>query len=100
LKIALKVVSLRPYSGGGYGGPSIGLGVGGGSGGVGGFYGLGMGTSLPSPGSSGGMIVQVELLDARTGKRLGFMDASASSGDIAKQTEAIAEKIVMEITRK
>jgi hypothetical protein len=100
LKIVLKVVSLRSYSGGGYGGPSIGLGVGGGSRGAGGFYGLGMGTPLPGPGSSGGMIVQVELLDARTGKRLGFMDASTTSGDVAAQAEAIAEKVVAEITRK
>jgi hypothetical protein len=100
LKIALKVVSLRSYSGGGYGGPSIGLGVGGGSGGSGGFFGLGMGTPLPAPGSSGGMIVQVELLDSRTGKRLGYMDASTTSGDVAAQAEAIAEKVVAEITRK
>jgi hypothetical protein len=100
LKIVLNVVSLRSYSGGGYGGPSIGLGVGGGSRGAGGFYGLGMGTPLPAPGSSGGMIVQIELLDGRTGKRLGFMDASTTSGDLAAQAEAIAEKVVAEITRK
>jgi hypothetical protein len=100
LKIVLNIVSLQSYSGGGYGGPSIGLGVGGGSRGAGGFYGLGMGTPLPAPGSSGGMIVQIELLDARTGKRLGFMDASTTSGDIAKQVEAIGEKVVAEITRK
>jgi hypothetical protein len=99
LKIVLKVVNLRSYSSG-YGGPSIGLGVGGGSRGAGGFYGLGMGTPLPGPGSSGGMIVQVELLDSRSGKRLGFMDGSASSGDLAQQAEAIAEKVVAEITRK
>ncbi|MGH7765920.1 MAG: hypothetical protein ACREQP_00575 [Candidatus Binatia bacterium] len=100
LKIVLTVSSLRFYSGGGYGGPSIGLGVGGGSRGAGGFYGLGMGAPLPGPGSGGGMIVQVELLDARTGKRLGYMDASTSSGDIAKQVEAIADKVVAEIARK
>jgi hypothetical protein len=98
LKIALKVVSLRSYSGGGYGGPSIGLGVGGGGGG--GFFGMGLGTPLPGPGSSGGMIVQVELLDARTGKRLGYLDASATSGDVAAQAEAIADKVVAEITAK
>jgi hypothetical protein len=100
LKIVLTVASLRFYSGGGYGGPSIGLGVGGGSRGAGGFYGLGMGAPLPGPGSGGGMIVQVELLDARTGKRVGYMDASTSSGDMAAQTEAIADKVVAEITRK
>jgi hypothetical protein len=99
LKIVLKIVNLRSYSSG-YGGPSIGLGVGGGSRGVGGFYGLGMGTPLPGPGSSGGMIVQIELLDGRTEKRLGTMDASTNSGDLAAQAEAIAEKVVAEITRK
>lgn len=99
LKIILKIVNLRSYSSG-YGGPSIGLGVGGGSRGAGGFYGLGMGTPLPGPGSSGGMIVQVELLDSRSGKRLGFMDASTTSGDLTAQAEAIAEKVVAEITRK
>ena len=100
LKVVLNITSLRSYSGGGYGGPSIGLGVGGGSRGSGGFFGFGMGTPLPGPGSSGGMIVQVELLDARTGKRLGTMDASTTSGDVAAQAEAIAEKVVAEITRK
>jgi hypothetical protein len=99
LKIVLKVVSLRSYSGGGYGGPSIGIGGGGGSRGVGGFYGLGMDT-FPASGTGGSVIVQVELLDARTGKRLGFLDASASRGDLGEQAAAIAEKIVAEIARK
>jgi hypothetical protein len=100
LKIVLTVMSLRSYAGGGYGGPSIGLGVGGGGGGGGGFFGLGMGAPLPGPGSSGGLIVQVELLDARTGKRLGYLDASATSGDVAAQAEAIADKVAAEITAK
>ncbi|HEY2987986.1 MAG TPA: hypothetical protein VGL11_09680 [Candidatus Binatia bacterium] len=97
LKIVATVTSAgapRPS----YGSPSIGIGVGGGSGG--GFFGMGVGTPLPGPGSSGGLVVQVELLNAKTGRRLGFLDASATSGDAAAQAEAIAEKIVAEIARK
>jgi len=99
LKIVLKIVNLRSYSSG-YGGPSIGLGVGGGSRGAGGFYGLGMGTPLSGPESRGGMIVQIELLDSRSGKRLGAMDASTTSGELAAQAEAVAEKVVAELARK
>jgi uncharacterized membrane-anchored protein YitT (DUF2179 family) len=97
LKIVVTVTGVGSRSSG-YVGPSIGIGIGGGSGG--GFFGMGVGTPLPGPGSTGGLSVQVELLDAKTGKRLGYMDANATSGDAAAQAEAIAEKIVAEITAK
>lgn len=98
LKIAATIVSSGSYCSGGYAGPSLGIEVGGGSGG--GFFGMGVGTPLPAPGSSGSLTVQVELLNAKTGKRLGYLDASATSGDVAAQAEAIADKIVAEITAK
>jgi hypothetical protein len=98
LKIAATIVSSGSYRSGGYAGPSLGIGVGGGSGG--GFFGMGVGTPLPAPGSSGSLTVQVELLNAKTGKRLGYLDASATSGDVAAQAEAIADKVVAEITAK
>lgn len=97
LKIVVTVTGVGSRSSG-YVGPSIGIGVGGGSGG--GFFGLGVGTPLPGPESTGGLSVQVELLDVKTGKRLGAIDASATSGDVAAQAEAIAEKVVAEITVK
>lgn len=97
LKIVVTVTSVGSRSSG-YLGPSIGLGVGGGSGG--GFFGMGVGTPLPGPGSSGSLSAQVELLNAKTGKRLGVMEANATSGDAAAQAEAIAEKVVAEIARK
>jgi hypothetical protein len=97
LKIVVTVTGVESRSSG-YLGPSIGIGVGGGSGG--GFFGMGVGTPLPGPGSTGGLSAQVELLDAKTGKRLGVIDASATSGDVAAQAEAIAEKVVVEITAK
>ena len=97
LKIVATVTGMGSRSSG-YVGPSIGLEVGGGSGG--GFFGMGVGTPLPGSGSNGRLIVQVEVLNAQTGKRLGYMDASATSGDAAAQAEAIAEKVVAEITSK
>jgi uncharacterized membrane-anchored protein YitT (DUF2179 family) len=97
LKIVVTVTGVGSRSSG-YVGPSIGIGIGGGSGG--GFFGMGVGTPLPGPGSTGGLSVQVELLDAKTGKRLGYMDANATSGDAAAQAEAIAEKVVVEISAK
>jgi hypothetical protein len=97
LKIVVTVTGVGSRSSG-YVGPSIGIGVGGGSGG--GFFGMGVGTPLPGPGSTGGLSVQIELLDAKTGKRLGAVDANATSGDAAAQGEAIAEKVVAEITAK
>jgi uncharacterized membrane-anchored protein YitT (DUF2179 family) len=97
LRIVVTVTGVGSRSSG-YVGPSIGIGVGGGSGG--GFFGMGVGTPLPGPGSTGGLSVQVELLDAKTGKRLGAIDANATSGDVAAQAEAIADKVVAEITAK
>jgi hypothetical protein len=46
------------------------------------------------------LTVQVELLGAKTGRRLGYFDASATSGELAAQAQAIADKIVAEITAK
>jgi hypothetical protein len=102
LKIVLTIASLRSYPGGGYGGPSIGVGVGGGSwrGGGGGFFGLGLGTPWPAPAASGSLTVQVDLLDARTGKRLGYLEANVRSGNTTAQADAIAEKVVAEISGK
>jgi uncharacterized membrane-anchored protein YitT (DUF2179 family) len=97
LKIVVTVAGVGSRSSG-YLGPSIGLGVGGGSGG--GFFGMGVGTPLPGSGSTGGLSVQVELLDAKTGKRLGAIDVNATSGDAAAQAEAIVEKVVVEISAK
>ena len=97
LKIVATVTGAGSRSGG-TGGSSIGIGVGGFTGG--GFFGLDVDTPLPGSGSNGGLIVQVEVLNAKTGKRLGYMDASATSGDAAAQAEAIAEKVVAEITSK
>jgi uncharacterized membrane-anchored protein YitT (DUF2179 family) len=97
LKIVVTVTGVGSRSSG-YVGPSIGIGVGGGSGG--GFFGLGVGTPLPAPGSTGGLSVQVELLNAKTGRRVGYLEASATSGDAAAQAEAIAEKVIAEIARK
>jgi hypothetical protein len=97
LKIVATVTGVGSRSSG-YLGPSIGIGVGGGSGG--GFFGLGVGTPLPGSGSTGALTVQVELLQAKTGRQVGYLEASATSGDAAAQAEAIAEKIVAEITRK
>jgi hypothetical protein len=97
LKIVVTVTGVGSRASG-YLGPSIGLGVGGGSGG--GFFGLGVGTPLPGPGSSGSLSAQVELLNAKTGRRLGAIDANATSGDATAQAEAIAKKVVVEITAK
>jgi hypothetical protein len=97
LRIVVTVTGVESRSSG-YGSPSIGIGVGGGSGG--GFFGLGVGTPLPGSGSTGALTVQVELLQAKTGRQVGYLEASATSGDAAAQAEAIAEKIVAEITRK
>jgi hypothetical protein len=97
LKIVVTVTGMGSRSSG-YLGPSIGIGVGGGSGG--GFFGLGVGTPLPGSGSTGALTVQVELLQAKTGRRVGNLEASATSGDAAAQAEAIAEKVVAEIARK
>ncbi len=95
LKILLTVSSLASPRSGGWT-PSVGIGVGGVfSGGS-----VGMGVGSPLPGSSGGLTVQVELLDAKTGRRLGYFDASATSGELAAQAQAIADKIVVEITAK
>jgi hypothetical protein len=46
------------------------------------------------------LTVQVDLLDARTGKRLGYLEANARSGNAAAQADAIAEKVVREISGK
>jgi hypothetical protein len=95
LKILLTISSLGSARGGGWT-PSIGIGVGGVF--SGGSMGVGMGSPVSS--STGGMIVQVELLDAETGRRVGYLDASATSGELAAQAQAIADKIVTEITAK
>lgn len=95
LKILLTISSLGSARGGGWT-PSIGIGVGGVF--SGGSVGVGMGSPVSS--STGGMIVQVELLDAETGRRVGYLDASATSGELAAQAQAIADKIVAEITAK
>ncbi len=96
LKILLTVSSLASSRSGGGWTPSVGIGVGGVfSGGS-----VAMGVGSPLPGSSGGLTVQVELLDAKTGRRLGYFDASATSGELAAQAQAIADKIVAEITAK
>jgi uncharacterized membrane-anchored protein YitT (DUF2179 family) len=97
LKIVVTVTGVGSRSSG-YLGSSIGLGVGGGSGG--GFFGMGVGAPLTGSGSTGGLSIQVELLDAKRGKRLGYMDANATSGDSGAQAEAIAEKVVAKIMRK
>jgi hypothetical protein len=97
LRIVVTVTGMESRSSG-YGSPSIGIGVGGGSGG--GFFGLGVGTPLPGSGSTGALTVQVELLQAKNDRRVGYLEASATSGDAAAQAESIAEKIVAEIARK
>ncbi len=98
LKIVVTVTSLGSQHPSSVWGPSIGIGVGGVF--SGGSVGVGVGSGLPGPGPTVSLIVQVELLNAKTGRRLGYMDASATSGDIAAQAEAIADKVVAEITRK
>jgi hypothetical protein len=95
LKILLTISSLGSARSGGWT-PSIGIGVGGVfSGGS-----VGVGVDSPVGGSSGGMSVQVDLLDAQSGRRLGYLDAAATSGDFAAQAEAIAEKVAAEIAAK
>lgn len=98
LKIALTLAGLGASGSSGGWGPSVGIGVGGGGGG--GFFGLGMGAPLGGGGSSSKMIVQVELLEAKSGRRIGYLDATATSGELAAQAQAIADKIVMEIAAK
>lgn len=95
LKIALTLASLAAGYSGGWS-PSIGIGVGGGS--SSGAAGIGIG-GYPYSGSSGGMIVQAELLDAKSGRRVGYFDATATSGDVPAQAEAIAEKLAAAIAQ-
>jgi hypothetical protein len=96
LKIVLTIASLGSQRSGGGWTPSVGIGIGGVF--SGGSVGVGMGS--PVSGSSGGMIVQVELLDAKSGRRLGYLDASATSGELAAQAQAVADKIAAEIAAK
>jgi len=98
LKIVVTVTSLGSERPGGGWGPRVGIGVGGVF--SGGAAGVGVGTPLPGPGPTVALIVQVELFNAKTNRRLGYMDASATSGDTAAQAEAIADKVVAEITAK
>jgi hypothetical protein len=97
LKVLVTITSLgtesRPYAT-----PSAGVdvGVGTGGGGFGAVFGLGLGTILPAP--RPGLMTNVEILTAQTDKRLGYIDAHARTGDLGAQADAVADKVVTEIT--
>jgi hypothetical protein len=100
VKIVVTITSLgtesRPYAA-----PSAGVDVGIGTGGGGGFgavFGLGLGTILPAP--RPGLMTNVEILTAQTDRRLGYIDAHARTGDLGAQADAVADKVVTEITTK
>ncbi|MGH7833977.1 MAG: hypothetical protein ACREQK_10055 [Candidatus Binatia bacterium] len=99
LKIVATITSLgtesRPYAA-----PSAGVdvGIGTGGGGFGAVFGLGLGTILPAP--RPGLMTNVEILTAQTERRLGYIDAHARTGDLGAQADAVADKVVTEITTK
>lgn len=96
LKIVVTVTSLGSQHPSSLYGPNIGIGVGGVF--SGGAVGLSVGSPLPGP--TTGLIVQVGLFNAQTGQKLGYIDASATSGGTAAQAEAITDKVVAEIAAK
>jgi hypothetical protein len=98
LKVVATITSLgteRSYTA-----PSAGVdvGIGTGGGGFGAIFGLGLGTVLPAP--RPGLMTNVEILTGQTERRLGYIDAHARTGDLAAQAEAVADKVVTEITSK
>jgi hypothetical protein len=98
VKVVVTITSLgteRTYTA-----PSAGVdvGIGTGGGGFGAIFGLGLGTVLPAP--RPGLMTNVEILTAQTERRLGYIDAHARTGDLGAQADAIADKVVTEITTK
>ncbi|MBI4524418.1 MAG: hypothetical protein HY695_11490 [Deltaproteobacteria bacterium] len=94
LKIMITVTSLGTASERSWAGPHVGIGMGHVF--SGGAFGIGMDTVLPAP--AVGLIVRVELFNAKSDRMLGSIDSTATSGDLVAQAEAITDKFVAEIT--